>query len=201
MKVILATRNKGKASEIRNMLKDTGLEILTLDDYPGIVPAPETGLTFKDNALIKARHAALASGLTAIADDSGLEVDYLKGRPGVWSARYAFEGATDEENWRKLLNELEGVPGEKRGARFKCVIAIVVPGGEERTFEGTLEGVIACKPSGKGGFGYDPVFYLPGRDKTVAGLTTEEKNSISHRAEALLKLKEWIRDRRPAAPG
>ncbi len=204
MKLILATGNRSKVKEIVEILAPAGLEILSLDAYPSIVLPPETGSTFKENALAKARFVASATGMAALADDSGLEVDALSGAPGVLSARYAGEDATDEENWAKLLKELKGVAA--REARFRCVMALVVPGerSSERSFEGTLEGSISTAPAGLGGFGYDPVFRVAGMDRTAAELTREEKNAISHRADALAGLKKWLEEegrKRSSAPG
>ncbi|MBI5642156.1 MAG: XTP/dITP diphosphatase [Deltaproteobacteria bacterium] len=191
MRIALATKNRGKIEEIRSILKDTGIEVVTLDEFPSLRLPPEEGKTFKENALLKARHVARETGFAALADDSGLEVDYLSGRPGVYSARYAGINAADEENCAKLLGELEGVPDDKRSARFRCVIALVDKGREE-TFEGALEGFIAHEPKGENGFGYDPVFYIPGLKKTAAELPGDEKNSISHRGKALRKLKDRL---------
>lgn len=192
MKIILATRNRKKIEEISEILKGPDTELLTLDDFPTLELPEEKGMTFKNNALRKARFIALKTNLAALADDSGLEVDILGMRPGVFSARYAGKDATDRDNIAKLLTELKGVPIERRGARFRCVIAYVEPGAGEVVFEGTLRGIIAEKPSGEGGFGYDPVFFLPDKNKTVAELSMEDKNAISHRAEALRKLKNWF---------
>jgi XTP/dITP diphosphohydrolase len=190
MKLILATRNRSKVEEIEDILAVECLEILGLDAYPSLVLPPETGATFKENAIAKARFVASATGVAALADDSGLEVDALSGAPGVFSARYAGEGASDEENRGKLLEELKGVTS--RSARFRCVMALVIPGEAERSFEGTLEGSIATAPAGLGGFGYDPVFYVASMKRTVAELAKEEKNAISHRALALAGFKSWL---------
>ena len=192
MKVVLATRNKGKAREIGRILFGSGVEIVSLDEFPGVTLPPETGATMKENALIKARAASIVTGLPALADDSGLEVDFLGGAPGVYSARFAGDGATDEENWRKLLKELEGVPASKRTARFRCVMALVGVDGGERCFEGVFEGVITGEPKGSNGFGYDPVFLIPSKGMTSAELSPDEKNSISHRAKALDALKSYL---------
>ena len=189
MKLLLATKNRGKIKEIIRLLKGQRVEVLTLDDFPGISLPKEDRSTFKGNALKKARVAG-ETGLAAISDDSGLCVDALGGRPGVLSARYAGDNATDEENLAKLLLEMKDVPEGKRTASFVCVIALVLPSGKEKTFEGRLEGVIAAKPKGRGGFGYDPVFFLPGKNKTLAELKPEEKNLLSHRGAALEKLKK-----------
>lgn len=193
MKIVLATRNRGKIKEIKEIL--SGTEVLTLDDFPNLTMPPETGQTFRENALSKALFVAEKTNLPALADDSGLEVDALGGRPGVFSARYAGKDATDEENYLKLLGEMKGVAMEKRKARFRCVMALAFPDGEGTafTFDGVFEGYIASEPRGKDGFGYDPVFFVPERNKTAAELTLEEKNAISHRARALRKLKEFLK--------
>lgn len=191
-KLVLATRNPGKVREIRKLLEGTGIAVLTLDDVPPMEMPPEEGDTFEENAVAKARFVAARTGLAALADDSGLEVDFLNGGPGVRSARYAGPEATDRENYEKLLKELEGVESGKRSARFRSVVALVTPDGAEACFEGAFEGVIAFTPGGRGGFGYDPVFYVPERGKTAAELTEDEKNSISHRGKALKKLKDWL---------
>ncbi|HXI10473.1 MAG TPA: XTP/dITP diphosphatase [Thermodesulfobacteriota bacterium] len=194
-KILLATSNRGKIKEITHILEGLDLELVTLDDYPGLQLPPEAGSTFRENALIKARAASAEAGVAALADDSGLEVDFLGGRPGIYSARYAGAEASDRDNWLKLLKELEGVPVEKRTARFRCVVALVWTGGVEESFEGSLEGVIASEPKGTNGFGYDPVFFIPGTGKTAAELTPNEKNSLSHRAKALEKLKNSLEKR------
>jgi len=190
VKLLLATKNRGKIKEIIRLLKGQRVEVLTLDDFPGISLPKEDRSTFKGNALKKARFVAGETGLAAISDDSGLCVDALGGRPGVLSARYAGDNATDEENLAKLLLEMKDVPEGKRTASFVCVIALVLPSGKEKTFEGRLEGVIAAKPKGRGGFGYDPVFFLPGKNKTLAELKPEEKNLLSHRGAALKRFKK-----------
>ncbi len=199
MKIALATRNRGKIIEITKILSGLDIEVLTLDDFPPMEMPPEAGAAFKENAVSKARFVAEKTGLPVLADDSGLEVDSLGGRPGVLSARYAGVGATDKENYLKLLDELKGLPMEKRRARFRCVIAFAEPdpekGGRTVTFDGVFEGFIATGPKGDHGFGYDPVFLIPEKNKTAAELTLEEKNSISHRAMALNKLKDFLRSR------
>ncbi|HLC18193.1 MAG TPA: non-canonical purine NTP pyrophosphatase, partial [Thermodesulfobacteriota bacterium] len=155
MRLVLATSNRGKVREIRGMLMGLGVEVLALGDFPSVELPHETGATLAENALVKARAVAAATGIAALADDSGLEVDCLGGRPGVFSARYAGEGASDRDNCIKLLGELEGVPFEKRSARFRCAVAFVEPGdggrGVEMVFEGSLEGFIATEPRGEGG--------------------------------------------------
>jgi XTP/dITP diphosphohydrolase len=196
----MATRNPGKVREMGELLGDLGVRLLSLADFPGIPEIPEDGATFADNALAKAEAVARLTGLPALADDSGLEVAALKGRPGVYSARYAQDRnagspPTDEDNWTKLLDELRGVPEEQRAARFVCAIALVFPDGRRLTTRGELAGVIALEPKGAQGFGYDPVFWVPGYQATVAQLEAAVKNRISHRGEALKKLKEALRAR------
>lgn len=196
MKVVLATKNRGKAAEIGRILEGSGVEIMSLEGFPGVDLPPETGNTMRENALLKARAVAMATGLPALADDSGLEVDFLKGAPGVYSARYSGENATDEENNRKLLRELEGVPQKMRAARFRCVIALAGLDKDEHLFEGTYEGSITEAPRGAQGFGYDPVFLVEGMGVTAAELSPEVKNRISHRAKALEALKTFLSTRR-----
>ncbi len=185
MKIVLATRNRGKVRELQELLAETNFEVVSLADYPGVPEVIEDGNTFKENAIKKAREVAEAVGEVTLADDSGLEVDYLDGAPGVLSARFAGEQHDDEANNRKLLQLLSGVPWEKRTARFRCVVAIAVPGGKVETAEGTCQGIITTQPRGKNGFGYDPLFYIPGYGKTFAELEGPEKNKISHRGRAL----------------
>ncbi|MCZ6686042.1 MAG: XTP/dITP diphosphatase [Candidatus Dadabacteria bacterium] len=185
--VVLATGNKGKVKEFSNLLEGVFEKIISLSDLGSPPEVIEDGLTFRDNALKKAREIARYSGKLTLADDSGLEVDALNGRPGIYSARYSGEGATNKTNIVKLLAELGDNPNRK--ARFVCVLALVDPNGEELVVEGFCEGVILDEPRGEGGFGYDPVFYLPDRRKTMAELEPELKNTISHRANALKKLK------------
>lgn len=194
--VVLATENAGKIREIREALKGLQVSILTLVDFPDLKMAKEDGVTFEDNALIKARHVANFSGHTALADDSGLEVRGLNGAPGVRSARYAGEDATDEENIEKLIKETVGMDEDKRRARFVCALALVEPGvgkegrgPKEIIFSGTLEGLIITEVRGSNGFGYDPVFFIPKLKRTAAELTREEKLTVSHRGKALDKLK------------
>jgi XTP/dITP diphosphohydrolase len=192
MKVIVATRNPGKVREIRRVLRDLGIRVRSLRDFQGVPSVEEDGKSFTENALKKARFCAERLGETAIADDSGLEVDGLKGAPGIYSARYAGEGASDRENNQKLLREMEGIPPSKRGATFRCSIAIVSPGEKERVVEGSCRGRIGLREVGKKGFGYDPLFFLPRYGKTMAQLTVDEKNEISHRGKALKKLRKVI---------
>ncbi len=192
--IVLATRNKFKIEEIKTILKDLNLEILTLDDFPDVPALKEDGSTFRENALRKARTVHKLTKLPALADDSGLEVFYLNGRPGVLSARYAGAGATDKLNNDKLLKEMRGVPPRRRKAQFHALIVLVGEGYEETT-EGICEGNLGQSPRGTNGFGYDPLFIPPGGDRTYAELTSEEKNKISHRARALEKMKEMLRRR------
>lgn len=191
MKLVIATKNRGKARELGEMLKGLEVEVLSLADFPSVALPPEDGDTFTENALIKARAVFEATGLPSLADDSGLVVDALDGRPGIYSARYAGRNATDEDNYRKLLGELEGVPFDKRAARFVCALAYKDKVREE-VFEGELCGRIAASPRGENGFGYDPVFEIERLKRTVAELAPSEKNAISHRAEALKGFKTWL---------
>ncbi len=189
MRVVLATANPGKQREFATLLAPRGFE-LVLQSELGIVSVDETGNTFEDNALLKARHAASIATLPALADDSGLEVDALAGRPGVWSARFAGDGATDERNNARLIEELAGVPDEKRTARYRCVLALVRNPGDIHPIlaQGAWEGRIGHEPKGTGGFGYDPYFIPAGLDCTVAELSPARKNALSHRGAALRDL-------------
>ncbi|PMP69216.1 MAG: non-canonical purine NTP pyrophosphatase [Thermodesulfobacterium geofontis] len=194
--LLIATSNMGKVKEINELLKDLHLEIKTLQDFCKIESPEETGKTFFENAYLKAKYWAEKTGLMCLADDSGLEVEALNNAPGVYSSRFAGENATDEENNRKLLELLQGIPFEKRKARFVCVIVVYHPSGKYITTEGTWEGVIGFEPRGSYGFGYDPIFLVPEYDykKTAAELAPEEKNKLSHRGKALIKLKEILPD-------
>ena len=185
MKLVLATKNQGKIREISETLTPHGIEAVSLNDFPDIEAIEEDGETFRENAVKKASVVCEHTGLIALADDSGLEVDYLDGAPGVHSSRFTGEEKNDEANNNKLLELLAGVPVEQRSARFQCVMAVAVPGGWAYTAEGTCEGFITEEPLGSGGFGYDPLFYLPEYDKTFAELDLDTKNKISHRAQAL----------------
>jgi len=193
-RVIVASSNAGKLAELTALLAPLGFD-LTPQQELGIESPPETGATFLDNALIKARHAAVARGLPAIADDSGIEVDALGNAPGVRSARFAGEGAADEENLRKLLKEMRAVPAARRGARYRCVIAFVRDAADQEPIiaEGAWEGSIAQVPRGAGGFGYDPIFVPAGSERTAAELAASEKNAVSHRARALRALLAQMR--------
>ncbi len=186
----MATRNKGKAAEIVALLEDFNVRVHTLDEFPHIGDIPETGATFAENALIKARAVARATALTALADDSGLEVDALDGAPGVYSARFAGPGATDARNNEKLLRLLQNVPWPDRRARFRCVVAAHAPraGGRELLAEGFWVGRIVLEPAGDKGFGYDPLFLDEELGLTAAQMAPEQKNTRSHRAAALRRL-------------
>jgi XTP/dITP diphosphohydrolase len=193
MNIVLATRNKKKAEEMNRILAGTGVsfQILTIDDFPECQDVKEDGDTFEANAVKKAVYISECTKATAIADDSGLEVDALNGAPGIFSARYAGESADDEANQRKLLNEMKEVPYEKRSARFVCCIAIASKG-EVKTFLGYVEGRIGTEPRGRKGFGYDPVFYPQGYDRTFAEMSNDEKNAISHRGRAIRELQKYL---------
>ncbi len=190
--VVIASRNQGKIAEFHELLRGLDVNVLSLADFPGLPDVAETGATFQENALLKARAAAAATGLVAMADDSGLEVDYLNGAPGIYSSRYAGSDHDDAANIRKLLAALEGVPVNRRAARFRCVIAITTPDGGEYLSEGVCEGRITRKPRGAGGFGYDPVFLVPSLDQTFAELGERVKNRISHRAQAMANAREIL---------
>jgi XTP/dITP diphosphohydrolase len=191
-KIILASRNRGKFKEIQALLMDSGVALRSLEDYPDLPEISEDGNSFLENALKKARTIADLTGEMVLADDSGLEVETLHGAPGIYSARFAGEGVDDEKNIRKLLNDLQGVPPARRKAAFRCVLVLCRPDGRYQSFDESWEGTITEIPRGKGGFGYDPVFYLPERGVTVAELPAEIKNRISHRAKAAAKLKVWL---------
>ncbi len=187
MQLVLATRNKDKIREIKKALEKLPITILTLDDFENFPDIEETGTTLEENALLKARGIAAFTGHPALADDSGLEVDFLDGRPGVYSSRYAGPGCTYDDNNRKLLKELDRAPDEKRTARFRTVIAIAWDKDKAETVEGAVEGLINRVKRGKSGFGYDPVFYYPPSGKTFAEMRLEEKNAVSHRGKALTR--------------
>tara|TARA_B100001769_G_scaffold193432_1_gene154060 strand:+ start:682 stop:1269 length:588 start_codon:yes stop_codon:yes gene_type:complete len=193
MKVILASKNKDKIREISNILKNSNKTLLTCDDID-IPEVEETGSTFVENAILKARSASLTTGLAAIADDSGIEIDYLDAKPGVKSARYSGRDATNESNNLKLLRALDGVPYEKRKACYRCVIVYMRFPDDPFPIitSGSWEGYITEKLIGTNGFGYDPLFYLPEYDKTSAEISTSLKNKISHRAKALKKLQNYF---------
>jgi len=190
--LLVATGNRGKLRELELLLRGTVARLVSPPDVPALPVVEEDGETFAANAVKKARSAAVATGKAAIADDSGLVVDELGGQPGVRSARFAGEGASDAENNEKLLGELAGVPEERRAAAFHCVIALCMPDGECRTFDGELKGILLEGPRGIGGFGYDPLFLVPEYGQTLAELPLEIKNAISHRGKAFAKLKDYL---------
>lgn len=192
MELIVATRNRDKRNELQALLQDLGVRLRTIGDFPGAPDVVEDGTTCEANAIKKAQSAAQFTGLPAIADDTGLEVAALDGRPGVYAARYAGESATYEDNWRKLLHELNGIPSARRQARFVTAAAIAYPDGRLQVALGTLDGVITERPQGTSGFGYDPVFLVPEKGKTLAEMTPEEKNEVSHRARAFQRAKELL---------
>ena len=186
--LVIATRNKGKTAEIRDLFEDFPVGIKNLEDFGPIPPVEEDGSTFDENAYKKASFTAKILGLPALADDSGLIVEALGGAPGVRSARYAGENASDEQRCARLLKEMEGQTNRK--AAFECVISIAVPTGPALTYEARVEGLIAEKPAGSNGFGYDSIFYYPPLKKTFAELTRNEKNRVSHRGKALNELRD-----------
>jgi XTP/dITP diphosphohydrolase len=195
--LVMATRNPGKIREIKELLQDLGVTLLSLADFPHLPEIPEEGATFAENAAAKALAVARLTGFPALADDSGLAVDALGGAPGVFSARYALDRTapdppTDADNWQKLLEELQDVPWSQRGARFVCEIALAWPDGRLLRARGECRGVIALKPRGEMGFGYDPVFWVPEYEATMAQLGPAIKNRISHRARALAALKDLL---------
>jgi XTP/dITP diphosphohydrolase len=188
--IVLATHNADKRREMAALLSDLGITVRTLAEFPQAPDVVEDGETCEANAIKKAKAIAEYTGITAVADDTGLEVDALDGRPGVHAARYAGAHVTYEDNCKKLLHELDGVPFEKRGARFVTVVAIARPAtAPVETVEGVLRGMIAQRPAGTGGFGYDSIFFVPEPGKTLAEITPSEKNRISHRAQAFAKAK------------
>jgi XTP/dITP diphosphohydrolase len=202
MTLVIATGNPGKTAEIRDMLENFPVNIKSLADFGPIPPVEEDGDTFDDNAYKKASFVSKILGLPARADDSGLVVEALGGAPGVYSARYAGENATDEQRYTKLLSEMKGKTNRK--AAFECVLSIAVPPGPALTYEASCEGLIAEQPAGEGGFGYDPVFYYPPLEKTFGQLTRQEKSRVSHRGKALQELREefdkvltWIEQNMP----
>ncbi len=188
-KIVLASGNKGKVREFNQLFAELDIEVVPQTEF-GVPEAEETGLTFVENAIIKARNAAAHTGLPAIADDSGIEVDALNGAPGIYSARYSGPGATDAANCQKMLKELEGVSEEKRSARFQCLLVLMEHDKDPTPIicQGTWEGRITTTPQGENGFGYDPVFYVPQHNCTAAQLSSEEKNRLSHRGQALQQL-------------
>ena len=192
--LVVATENQGKLREIEESLQEIGVQIISLRDLPALSSVEEDGSTYLENALKKARAVFKHSGQLTIADDSGLEVDYLQGSPGVRSARFAGDQASDAENNGKLLQLLAGIPAAERGALFRCVIAIVTPRGQEAWVEGQCRGIILEQSRGNEGFGYDPLFAIPELGKTLAELPLAVKNGISHRGRALAALKAVLPD-------
>ena len=189
--IVLATRNKGKIKEFTTLLAPFGLTVLGLEDFPHVEEVEETGVTFEENALLKACTVSKATGLVAVADDSGLEVDALGGQPGVYSARYSAtptQPATDTRNLEKVLEELRSTRREQRTGRFICCMAACAPNGKQLVAHGAWEGLLAELPAGENGFGYDPIFFDEEKNRTAAQMTREEKNSRSHRAKAVAAL-------------
>jgi len=195
-KMIFATGNEGKMKEIRMILADMGMEILSMKEAGVNADIVEDGTTFEENALIKARTVAGVSGLPAMADDSGLEVDYMDKAPGIYSARFLGEDTSYRIKNQYIIDQLAEVEGDARSARFVCAIALALPDGRSFTTRATVEGVIAYEERGSEGFGYDPIFYLPEYGKTTAELTPEEKNVISHRGKALRQMKAIMEEQK-----
>ena len=197
MDIVLATRNKKKIKEIKRIMQEGDVSIanvFSLDDFPGCPDVQEDGKTFEENAVKKAVSVSKHTGIIALADDSGLEVDVLNGAPGVLSARYAGDSADDTANLKKLLENLEYVPYKKRGARFACCLALAYQN-SVKTFFGYVEGRIGIEPRGENGFGYDPIFYPEGYDRTFAQMSDEEKNALSHRGKALREFQKYLREK------
>jgi XTP/dITP diphosphohydrolase len=196
--IVLASSNPGKVREINQLLADLDLHVQPQSEY-GVEDAEETGLTFVENAILKARNAARHTGLPAIADDSGIEVDALNGAPGIYSARFAGTGASDRDNLEKLLTDLQDVPDAERSARFQCLLVYLRHAADPTPLicQGTWEGRILAEPRGEHGFGYDPVFYVPTHDCSSAELPSAVKNALSHRGQALRKLVSALQQRRP----
>lgn len=192
-KIVLASGNKGKLKEFNHILNDLQVEVVPQSNFD-VVDAEETGLSFVENAILKARHAAKATGLPALADDSGLEVDALAGAPGIYSARFSGDGATDQTNNALLLDKLSGLTPEQRTARFRCVLVFMRSASDPTPLicQGTWEGTILEQPCGENGFGYDPLFWIPELSKASAQLAPEQKNKLSHRGQAVALLKQTI---------
>lgn len=193
-RLVIATHNRKKAGEMIQILSERfpSLELRTMADYEGAPEPEETGTTYAENAAIKAESAARFTGEWSLADDAGLEIDALGGAPGVYSKRFAGEETPFPEKMARILAEMAGVPEEGRGARFRCCIALVGPDGDSEVFEAVCEGRIGFEPSGSGGFGYDPIFFLPELGRTMADLTAEEKHRVSHRGKVLRMLAEHL---------
>ncbi|WP_346114225.1 RdgB/HAM1 family non-canonical purine NTP pyrophosphatase [Nonomuraea maheshkhaliensis] len=192
MRIVLATRNAGKIAELRRIL--SGFDVVGLEEFPSIGEVAETGVTFEENALLKAHAVAKGSGLPAVADDSGLCVDVLNGMPGVFSARWAGNHGDDRANLDLLLAQISDVPAERLGAHFACAAALALPSGEQRVVEGTLPGRLVMTPRGSNGFGYDPIFVPDGDERTTAEMSAEEKDAISHRGRAFRGLAPIVRE-------
>jgi non-canonical purine NTP pyrophosphatase, rdgB/HAM1 family len=191
-KIVFATTNEGKVKEIKEILKDFPIEVVSMKEMGITADIEENGATFEENSLIKARALVKLTGLPALADDSGLEVDYLNGEPGIYSARYLGRDTDYDYKNNYIIDKLSGAKGEERSARFVCVISLVLPDGREFVERGVVEGLIGYEQKGENGFGYDPIFYLPEYGKTSAELPPEEKNRISHRGKALTAMKKLI---------
>lgn len=195
MQLVLATQNRDKIREITKVLEGLPIEIKTLDDFENFPDIEETGETLEENAILKARGIAKFTGVASMADDTGLEVDFLGGRPGVYSSRYAGPGCSYDDNCNKLLEEMAGTPDDKRSARFRTVIAVAWDKHEIDTVDGVAEGVITRERAGSDGFGYDPIFLFPSAKKTFAEMTLDEKNAVSHRGKALVRTRELLANR------
>ena len=191
-KIVFATTNEGKVKEIKEILKDFPIEVVSMKEMGITADIEENGATFEENSLIKARALVKLTGLPALADDSGLEVDYLNGEPGIYSARYLGRDTDYDYKNNYIIDKLSGAKGKERSARFVCVISLVLPDGREFVERGVVEGLIGYEQKGENGFGYDPIFYLPEYGKTSAELPPEEKNRISHRGKALTAMKKLI---------
>lgn len=192
--ILIATKNVGKAKEFVELFSNYDYEVKTLLDYPEIDDIEETGLTFKENALLKADYISKLLNCIVLADDSGLEVDALDGGPGIYSARFAGKHGNDSKNNNKLLEKLKGLPNEERTANFHCSLVLVGPGREPLFVEGIVDGYILEEPLGNNGFGYDPLFFVPELNRGMAELSSAEKNQISHRAKAIKKLESHLND-------
>jgi XTP/dITP diphosphohydrolase len=195
MEIVLATRNTKKVEEIKRAVGDMPISIMTIDDFPGCPEAEEDGITFQENAVKKAIAVAYYTGKPSLADDSGLEVYVLNNAPGILSSRYSGEGADDSKNIEKLLNEMRAIIDEKRNARFVCCLALAFPDGRLEIFTGQVEGKIGREQKGSHGFGYDPIFYPKGHDRTFAEMSADEKDSLSHRGEALREFQKYLKSR------
>lgn len=200
-RIVFATGNQGKVKEIQEILADTGMEVLSMKEAGIETDIEENGCTYEENALIKARAVAKYTDAIVMADDSGLEIDWLNKEPGIYSARYMGEETSYKIKNKNLIDRLEGVPDEKRTARFVCAIAAVWPDGEEMTARGVIEGRIGYEEKGGNGFGYDPIFYVPEYGKTTAQLSPEEKNLVSHRGRALEAMKKELKKKTETAEG